>query len=239
MIVGRAARGLAASACSSHRASGGVYHDRSAIAAACPTQSGQGGLLRAPPMPHRQPVSEVPAAFQLFTDGACLGNPGPGGWAFLLRDCRSLQSPTEVRGFGGMASTTNNRMELTAVIEGLLAIPATDADQRPIDLCSDSEYVLRGISEWMPKWKAKGWRLAGGNKPVKNVELWQELDSLLRVRPVRTTWVRGHDGHPENELCDQLASEEAARWARGEGTPSAPRASVEAEGPLWRSSPDA
>jgi len=191
-------------------------------------------------------------AFHLFTDGACLGNPGPGGWAYLLRDSRDSRGARGDRGgrggrgntiecSGGEASTTNNRMELTGVIEGLLAIVrilesgsgSPSGSSTSVELCSDSQYVLTGIAEWMPKWKAAGWRLAGGKKPVKNVELWRELDALLRRVEVRTSWVRGHDGHPENERCDELASAEAARWARGEGVPSSPRPTIAAPDELF------
>jgi len=172
----------------------------------------------------------APPDFQLFTDGACLGNPGPGGWAFVLRPAssRSATDNGEIEAFGGEAKTTNNRMELTAVIEGLHRARRMGGPNARlgIQLCSDSEYVLRGIAEWMPAWKARGWRLSNSRKPVKNAELWQELDALLRACNVTTVWVRGHTGHPENERCDQLASAEAERWARGEGTPSEPRPSL-------------
>ncbi|MBC7834084.1 MAG: ribonuclease HI [Phycisphaerales bacterium] len=133
----------------------------------------------------------------LFTDGACSGNPGPGGWAFILRH---PSSGAEKEGFGGFARTTNNQMELRAVIEGLESI------NRPslIELYSDSLYVLKGLEEWLPGWKAKGWRTAA-KKPVKNVELWQRLDELMQQHKLTFHWVRGHAGHPENERCDQLA----------------------------------
>jgi len=138
----------------------------------------------------------------LFTDGACSGNPGPGGWAFILRH---LQSGKELVRNGGEVDTTNNRMELMAVIVGLRAL------KRPtvVELVSDSTYVLQGLSTWMKGWKAKGWkRREGGRlKEVKNVDLWQELDELVSRHEVRFTHVRGHSGHPENERCDQLAVE--------------------------------
>lgn len=137
---------------------------------------------------------------QLFTDGACSGNPGPGGWAYVLRH---LATGTEKEQAGGERETTNNRMELQAVIEGLSML------QRPceVELFTDSTYVGKGISEWMPKWKANGWRRREGKnfKPVKNVELWQALDQQLARHNVKFTWVRGHSGHPENERCDELA----------------------------------
>jgi ribonuclease HI len=137
---------------------------------------------------------------QLFADGACSGNPGPGGWAFILRH---PSSGKELEHSGGEPQTTNNRMELTAVIRGLATLkrPAT------VELVSDSEYVTRGLSEWLPKWKANDWRRRenGKWKEVKNEELWRALDELLAKHRVRVTHVRGHSGHPENERCDVLA----------------------------------
>jgi len=137
---------------------------------------------------------------QLFADGACSGNPGPGGWAFILRHPASGK---EMERSGGEPETTNNRMELTAVIRGLEALKRSSA----IELITDSEYVGKGISQWMPKWKSNGWRRKEGNRfaEVKNVELWQRLDQLLAQHRVRFTHVRGHSGHPENERCDALA----------------------------------
>ena len=133
---------------------------------------------------------------EIFTDGACRGNPGPGGWGALLRygdNERSL--------WGGELETTNNRMELLAVIQGLSAL------QRPCEvvITSDSTYVLKGIQEWMPNWKKKGWKTAS-KKPVKNVDLWQKLDQLVALHRVDWQWVKGHSGHPENEIADQLAN---------------------------------
>jgi ribonuclease HI len=137
---------------------------------------------------------------QLFTDGACSGNPGPGGWAFLLRHPASGK---EMERSGGQRETTNNRMELTAVIRGLEAL------KRPtkVELVSDSTYVGRGLSEWMSKWKANGWQRREGKrlKPIKNEDLWRRLDELLGKHKVRFTHIRGHTGHPENERCDTLA----------------------------------
>ncbi|MCL2744566.1 MAG: ribonuclease HI [Planctomycetaceae bacterium] len=136
----------------------------------------------------------------LFTDGACSGNPGPGGWAFILRHPASGK---EIEYSGGETDTTNNRMELQAVIEGLkkLTRPAN------VELVSDSKYVLQGLGEWMPKWKRNGWkRKEGGRlKPVKNIELWQELDALAVKHRITFTYIAGHSGHTENERCDQLA----------------------------------
>lgn len=142
----------------------------------------------------------------LFTDGACKGNPGPGGWAYILRHVRSGR---EKRESGGEPHTTNNRMELMAVIRGLEAL------KRPcsVRLVTDSQYVARGISEWMPRWKALGWQRKedGRLRPVKNVELWQRLDRLLQRHRVTTQYVAGHSGHPENEECDRMAVAEAKK----------------------------
>ena len=137
----------------------------------------------------------------IHTDGACEGNPGPGGWAAVLR------SGTTVREIGGgVPATTNNRMELQAAIESLrlLRRPAT------VDLYTDSTYVRSGITEWLPGWKARNWRTAG-KKPVKNVELWRELDELTAGHSIRWHWVRGHAGNPDNERCDALANEQIRR----------------------------
>jgi len=140
------------------------------------------------------------AEVQLFADGACSGNPGPGGWAFLLRHSASGK---ELCRAGGEPQTTNNRMEMTAVIRGLEAL------KRPtgVEVVSDSIYVGKGFSEWLPKWKANGWRRREGQqwKPIKNEDLWRQLDELLARHRVRFTHVRGHAGHSENERCDALA----------------------------------
>lgn len=139
------------------------------------------------------PVPQV----ELYTDGACSGNPGPGGWAYILKHPASgaLREAS-----GAEPDTTNNRMELTAVIEGLNALKSPTR----VELFSDSKYVLEGLKEWMPAWKQRGWRTAA-KKPVKNVELWQRLDELIAQHDVRFHWVRGHSEHPENERCDRLA----------------------------------
>jgi ribonuclease HI len=136
----------------------------------------------------------------LYTDGACSGNPGPGGWAYILKHPASGQ----VRdAWGAEPATTNNRMELTGVIEGLAGL------KRPcqVELYTDSQYVAKGIAEWMPKWKAQGWRRKenGRFKPVMNADLWQRLDGLLTQHKVRVSHVLGHRGHPENEACDRMA----------------------------------
>ncbi len=136
----------------------------------------------------------------LFTDGGCSGNPGPGGWAFILRH---LATGKEKEAFGADRETTNNRMELTAVVRGLEALKrACD-----VELFTDSVYVGKGISEWMPKWKTNGWRRREGKswKPVKNEDLWRKLDELLSRHHVKYTRVAGHSGHPENDRCDELA----------------------------------
>jgi ribonuclease HI len=141
----------------------------------------------------------------LFTDGACSGNPGPGGWAYLLRHPKTGKS---VERNGGEPVTTNNRMELTAVIEGLASLtrPST------VELYSDSQYVLKGLDEWIAGWKKKGWRTAS-KAPVKNVDLWMKLDELKAIHEIRFHWVRGHAGHPENERVDRLAVEARDRAA--------------------------
>ncbi|HOX70794.1 MAG: ribonuclease HI [Dokdonella sp.] len=140
---------------------------------------------------------------ELFTDGACLGNPGPGGWAALLR---SAGNERELH--GGERLTTNNRMELLAVISGLEALRKACT----VDVTTDSQYVMRGVTEWMPRWIAKGWRTAAG-EPVKNRDLWERMNSALLPHSVRWHWVRGHDGHAENERVDVIARKaaEAAR----------------------------
>jgi len=146
-----------------------------------------------------QPARDAPEV-HLFTDGACSGNPGPGGWAFVLRHPASGK---ELERSGAERETTNNRMELLAVIRGLEAL------KRPtrVELFTDSVYVGKGLSEWLPKWKANGWRRREGKrlKEIKNEDLWRRLDQLLAKHRVRFTHVRGHSGHPENERCDTLA----------------------------------
>jgi ribonuclease HI len=131
----------------------------------------------------------------IFTDGACSGNPGPGGWAAILRT-----GAHEKELFGGARVTTNNRMELTAVIRGLEAL------KRPTTVVvhTDSRYVMDGVTQWMKRWKQNGWKTAD-KKPVKNEELWRELDLLCARHDVSWRWVRGHSGHFENERADALA----------------------------------
>jgi len=142
----------------------------------------------------------APAEVQLFADGACSGNPGPGGWAFILRHPASGK---EIERSGSEPQTTNNRMELTAVIRGLEALTR----RTDVELVTDSEYVGKGLTQWLLKWKANGWRRGSGKdkSPVKNEDLWRRLDELVLKHRLRFTHVRGHSGHPENERCDELA----------------------------------
>lgn len=142
----------------------------------------------------------------LFTDGACSGNPGPGGWAFILKHPASGRVRESS---GGEAQTTNNRMELMAVIQGLSALTRRSR----VELWSDSQYVLNGLREWLDAWKARGWKTSS-KAPVKNVDLWQRLDELRSEHQITFHWVRGHDDHPENERCDQLAVAARAAVAR-------------------------
>ena len=137
-------------------------------------------------------------SIDIYTDGACKGNPGPGGWGVLLKS-----AGTEKVLYGGELATTNNRMEMTAVIRALEALKRPCA----VTLYLDSQYVLKGITEWLPGWKARGWRTAA-RQPVKNVELWQELDALVSQggHTIDWRWVRGHNGDPGNERADALAN---------------------------------
>ena len=140
---------------------------------------------------------------EIFTDGACLGNPGPGGWGAVLR-----AGARERELSGGAAHTTNNRMELTAAIEALRAL------RRPcrVALYTDSQYLRLGVTEWLPRWKQRSWQTAN-KKPVKNIDLWQKLDNESQQHAVYWHWVKGHAGHPENERADRLASAAAQRFA--------------------------
>jgi ribonuclease HI len=137
---------------------------------------------------------------QLFTDGACSGNPGPGGWAYILKHPASGKV---VEASGGEAGSTNNRMELQAVISGLEALKR----RTKVEIITDSQYVAKGCQEWLPGWKKNNWRRREGKqlKPLKNEEHWRKLDELLARHEVRFTVVRGHSGHIENERCDELA----------------------------------
>ena len=133
---------------------------------------------------------------RIYTDGACRGNPGPGGWGAVLMHGGKVKKL-----HGGEQETTNNRMELTAVIKALECIKG---NKWPLEITSDSKYVLQGITEWIEGWKRKGWRSAS-KKPVMNVDLWQRLDQLVQPFDITWHWVKGHSGHPENEMADQLA----------------------------------
>lgn len=134
---------------------------------------------------------------EIFTDGACRGNPGPGGWGALLR-----YNSTEKELSGAEAETTNNRMEMSAVIEALKSLT------RPckVSVTTDSQYVKKGITEWIENWKKRGWKTAN-RKPVKNVDLWQNLDELVQKHEISWHWVKGHSGHLENERVDEIANQ--------------------------------
>jgi ribonuclease HI len=164
--------------------------------AATPAKGGQPGGTQ-------PPSDEADQIVEIFTDGACLNNPGPGGWGAILR-----LGPHEKEIHGGEPDTTNNRMELTAAIKGLESLrrPST------VHLYTDSQYLRRGITEWISSWKRNGWRTAQ-KQPVKNADLWRQLDTITQQHDVQWFWVKGHAGHAENERADQLAclgAEEAA-----------------------------
>jgi ribonuclease HI len=141
---------------------------------------------------------------EIYADGACKGNPGPGGWGVILRS-----GTHEREMLGGEAQTTNNRMELTAVIQGLLALKRASK----VRVYTDSQYVQKGISEWIHSWKRRGWRTAD-KKPVKNDDLWRRLDEIAAGHEVTWHWVKGHAGHPENERADALANRGIPQEAR-------------------------
>ena len=143
----------------------------------------------------RMNMKKKDSRVEIFTDGACSGNPGPGGWGAILRwrgEEREL--------FGGNPSTTNNRMELTAVIEGLTALKKSSL----VTIYTDSQYVQKGMTEWLLDWKAKGFKVKGGGYRI-NHDLWRELDALSQAHKIDCQWIRGHAGHPENERADALA----------------------------------
>jgi len=144
-------------------------------------------------MPSSASKAEV---VRIYADGACKGNPGPGGWGAILQ-----YGDHENELFGGEAQTTNNRMELTAVIRALESLRLASV----VEVYTDSQYVQKGISEWLRDWKRRGWRTAD-KKPVKNQDLWEELDLLASRHRITWHWVRGHAGHPENERADALAN---------------------------------
>ena len=137
----------------------------------------------------------------IFCDGACAGNPGPGGWACIVE-----QGTIRHEYSGGRARTTNNQMELQALIEGLQVVPAGTR----VRIVTDSEYLAKGVTQWLNGWIKNGWKTAS-KQPVKNREQWQQLHDLLQGRPHQVEWVRGHSGHPENERCDELARAEIKR----------------------------
>jgi len=155
------------------------------------------------------PAGQAGQAVEVFTDGACLGNPGPGGWGAILRSGRH-----EKEIYGGEPVTTNNRMELMAAIQALesLTRPST------VHLYTDSVYLRRGITEWVLVWKRNGWKTSD-KKPVKNVDLWTRLDAAAQRHEVQWFWVKGHAGHPENERADQLAVRGAEEAAAAPATP--------------------
>lgn len=142
------------------------------------------------------------ALVEIYTDGACSGNPGAGGWGVLLR-C----GETEKELSGGENETTNNRMELTAVIKALQALKR----ECEVMLYTDSKYVMDGVNQWMPNWKKNNWRTTNKKSEVKNIDLWLELDKLLPLHKIKWNWVKGHNGHPENERVDKLARDEAKK----------------------------
>jgi ribonuclease HI len=142
---------------------------------------------------------------RIYADGACKGNPGPGGWGVLL-----VSEGIETELFGGESGTTNNRMELTAAIRGLDALHASAS----VDIFTDSQYVQKGMTEWVHSWKRRGWRTAD-KQPVKNVDLWQQLEAAAARHTVRWHWVRGHAGHAENERADALANRGVAHLLTG------------------------
>ncbi|MFN6547888.1 MULTISPECIES: ribonuclease HI [Mycobacteriaceae] len=155
----------------------------------------------------------VPETITIYTDGACHGNPGPGGWGVVLRF-----GEHEKHLYGGEKATTNNRMELLAAIVALEAITAA----RPIQLWTDSQYVLQGITSWISGWKRKGWKTSTG-QPVKNADLWRRLDTVAAQHTVDWRWVKGHAGHEGNELADQLATRGAKEFGgstRAAGIPN-------------------
>jgi ribonuclease HI len=155
-------------------------------------------------MDPRDKKDEAPVS--IFTDGACAGNPGPGGWGAILRHKTNAKTIS-----GWSAHTTNNRMEMLAAIRSLEAL------KKPCDviLTTDSRYLMQGITTWMDAWKRRGWKTAN-NKPVKNRDLWQELDTLCMKHRVSWVWIKGHNGHPDNELADSLAREAIAKGLGGE-----------------------
>ena len=152
------------------------------------------------------PDAPAPTEVILYTDGACSGNPGPGGWAYILKHPASGKVK---KSSGGEAESTNNRMELTAAIEGMAALK----NPCRVVLVTDSKYVAEGLKLWLPGWKKRGWKRADKG-PVKNVNLWQRLDELAAGHQVTTQVIAGHAGHPENEECDRMAVEAYQKFRR-------------------------
>ncbi|MBX3355734.1 MAG: ribonuclease HI [Phycisphaeraceae bacterium] len=166
----------------------------------------KGAIIHPTAMGGVRKLASMLARFELYTDGACSGNPGPGGWAFILRG-EGIDGEVARSGFD--PQTTNNRMELLAIIEGLEALPA---DRGKVSVTSDSEYAVKGLREWLDGWKQKGWKTSR-REPVKNDDLWKRLDALRERHEVSMHWVRGHKDHPENNRCDQMAVAEIERRA--------------------------
>lgn len=156
------------------------------------------------PEPPAQPAD---ASATVFTDGAAEGNPGPGGYCAIVR----IPGRPERELSGSSIHTTNNKMELSAALAGLRAV--VDADIPKVTVFSDSEYLVKGMTEWLPDWQRRGWKTASG-QPVKNQDLWQQLAALSQGREIQWRWVKGHAGHPENERCDTVATAAARRAAR-------------------------
>jgi ribonuclease HI len=167
------------------------------------------------------PADPPRPSVKLFTDGACFDNPGPGGWAFILKH---PATGAKKESSGGEHNTTNNRMEIMAVIAGLEALKSPST----VELFSDSQYVLNAINEWIPKWKRFGWkRSKTAKESVKNADLWKRLNALMQLHPVTARWVRGHVGHVENERCDVLAVAAAAKIAKTPAPPKLPSSQSE------------
>jgi ribonuclease HI len=149
------------------------------------------------------------ASLKIYTDGGCSGNPGPGGWAFVMVLDTFQGGKILTEQSGGEKDTTNNRMELTAVIESLRALKTMVNVPRQVAIYTDSQYVQKGITQWINNWKRNAWRTSD-KKPVKNQDLWIELDSLAGEFPLKWEWVRGHAGHEYNERCDRMTQEAIA-----------------------------
>jgi ribonuclease HI len=156
----------------------------------------------------------VDAPLRIFTDGGCSGNPGPGGWAYVMVMETFQGDKVAAQEMGSQAGTTNNRMELTAVIAALRRLKAMGGVPRRAVVVTDSQYVQKGITEWIANWKRNSWRTSD-KKPVKNQDLWMELDSLAGEFALAWEWVRGHDGNKYNEICDRMTQEAIAGIRHG------------------------